>query len=569
MPVEPIGRILLRSAGLAERDLDDALARREPGGERIGETLCRLGLVRPGQVSAALAEQWGLPFLDHIPPHRLDEDLVIGLRFEFLRQRLLLPLTDGDGGVEIVMADPLDVEAFDNVAAVLGRPCARAVAPAAVIEEALTRRHYQQGESAASRLEDLDEDETLAQSAGGAAEDLMDVANRPPIVRLINTMFFQALRARASDIHVEPYEQKLSVRFRIDGVLHERFTPPKQFAAALVSRLKIMADMNIAERRLPQDGRSRVRFGDQEIDIRVSTIPTACGERVVLRLLDKSSERFGLSELGFEPRSQARFERLVRRPHGIFLLTGPTGSGKTTTLYAALSTLNTEERNILTVEDPVEYQIPGVGQMQVQPKIGLNFANSLRHILRQDPDVIMVGEIRDLETAEIAIQAALTGHLVFSTLHTNDSGSAFTRLLDMGIEPYLASSSVIGVMAQRLVRVICEECRTAAEPDESARLLFGPEADRYADRLRRGAGCEACFETGYRGRSGIFELLPVDDEVRELVMTRANAAAVKQAAVDKGMSTLRDDGVRNILAGVTTVDEVLRATQEDVEVVEG
>jgi len=476
----------------------------------------------------------------------------------------LLPLVNGDGTVTVAMADPTDVKAFDAVASILGRRCGRAVCPPAVIEDALTRCYYREGDSASAILEELGEDGDLARAAGGVeAEDLMDVANRAPIVKLVNTIFYQAVQSRASDIHIEPYEREVKVRFRIDGVLHDRFTPPKQYVAALVSRLKIMANLNIAERRLPQDGRSRIKIGEKGIDVRVSTMPTSGGERVVLRLLDKGTARFGLDELGFAPEGEEQFRRLVKMPHGIVLLTGPTGSGKTTTLYAALSEINTEDRNILTVEDPIEYQLPGIGQMQVRPQINLTFAGSLRHILRQDPDVIMVGEIRDLETAEIAIQAALTGHLVFSTLHTNDSATAVTRLLDMGIEPYLVSSSVAAIMAQRLVRVVCPSCKSRCEVTAQERAALAGRMPETGATLFRGTGCPACIETGYLGRTGIFELLLVDDDIRELTMQHARPNIIKRKAVESGMRTLRDDGIRKVLAGETTIEEVLRVTQDD------
>jgi len=565
--VELIGQILLRESALSQEALEGALASRQGRDrpQRLGEALVEQGAVAPADVQRALAVQWGIPFVERVPSEQLDRELVLGLSFEFLKKHALLPLVGGDGDITVAMADPLDVKAFDSVASVLGRPCVRVLCPRAVIEDALTRCYYQEGDSSNAILDELgDEDDVARIAAGAEAEDLMDVANRAPIVRLVNTIFYQAVRSRASDIHVEPYEREVKVRFRIDGVLHDRFTPPKQYVAALISRLKIMANLNIAERRLPQDGRSRIKIGDNEIDIRVSTIPTSGGERVVLRLLDKSSARFGLGQLGFAPETERRFRRIVHMSHGIVLLTGPTGSGKTTTLYAALSEINTEDRNILTVEDPIEYQLPGIGQMQVQPKIGLTFANSLRNILRQDPDVIMVGEVRDQETAAIAIQAALTGHLVFSTLHTNDAASAVTRLLDMDVEPYLVSSSVIAIMAQRLVRTVCPACKTAYAPAEEERLAIGNAAAGPDARLHKGNGCAECLGTGYTGRTGIFELLIVDDDVKDLVMKRAGANVVKRSALSKGMRTLRDDGVRKALAGETTVEEVLRVTQDDV-----
>ncbi len=561
MPVEPIGQILLRQAGLAPAALEEALARQkgEEARLRLGEALVAAGALTAEDVLRALATQWGLPFADRVDASQISRRATTALRLDYLKRRRVLPLEAKDGAGVAVMADPLDVEAFDAVANAMRLPCRRWIAPPEVIEEALTRCHYADGDAPAALL-----DEPGDERSGGRlapAEDLLDIANRPPIVRLVNTIFFQAAASRASDIHIEPYERDLKVRFRIDGILHDRFSPPRQHAAALVSRLKIMASLNIAERRLPQDGRIRIRIGEKEIDVRVSTIPTSGGERVVLRLLDRSGQRLTLAEVGFAPDTERDFRRLIHAPHGMILLTGPTGSGKTTTLYAALSLLNTQEVNILTVEDPIEYQLPGVGQMQVQPKINLTFASCLRHILRQDPDVIMVGEIRDQETAEIAIQAALTGHLVLSTLHTNDSASAFTRLLDMGMEPYLVSSSVLAVMAQRLARVICAQCKEACAPSkETLSMLPGGGAGA---KLYHGRGCEACLNTGFRGRTALMELLQVDEEIRDLVMARAGASVIKQAALRKRMRTLRDDGLRKALAGETTVEEVLRVAQEE------
>ena len=567
MARERIGQILLGQTPLTQDELDAALAQQGAGvgPERLGQILLLQGLLTPEDVLRALAEQWGIPWVDQIPQDRLSRDLVIGLPIEFLKKHALVPLAGEDGHVTIAVSDPLDVKAFDGVANVVGRPCDRVLCSRDKIGAALSQVHLDDA-SSSDILGDLDADEDFARAASGAqTEDLLDVANRPPIIRLVNTILFQAARSRASDIHIEPFENDVKVRFRIDGVLHERFTPPKQYVAALISRVKVMANLNIAERRLPQDGKSRIRIGEKEIDIRVSTIPTSGGERVVLRLLDRGGGRFSVKEIGFSGEVRSQFRKAIRRPHGIFLLTGPTGSGKTTTLYAALREISTEECNILTVEDPIEYQLPGVGQMQVQPKINLTFANCLRHIVRQDPDVIMVGEIRDAETAEVAIQAALTGHLVFSTLHTNDSASAVTRLLDMNVEPYLVSSSVVAIMAQRLVRVICPECRGPHQPsDEEIRVIASVSSAEPADvKLFEGSGCVHCFESGYRGRTGIFELLHVNDAVRELVIQRAPSNAIRQAAIERGMRTLREDGLRRVFAGETTVAEVMRVTQED------
>lgn len=568
MKTELVGQILLQQTSLTEQQLTDALSLQstQQQHEKIGRILVTQGYVTDEDVLKALAQQWDIAYLDNIPHEKLDRELVASLPIEFLKKHKMLPFSEGDGDVTIAMADPLDVAAFDAAVNILGRKCNRAVCASSVIEDGLSRYYYHGEDSAQETLTDLTDDKNLASlTLESGTEDLLDLANRAPVVKLVNTFFFQAVQSRASDIHIEPYEQEVKVRFRIDGVLHNRYTLSKESVAALVSRLKVMSNLNIAERRLPQDGRSRIKIGEKEIDIRVSTVPTSDGERVVLRLLDKTSARFGLSELGFAPETEDRFRRLVHMPYGIILLTGPTGSGKTTTLYGAISELNTEARNIMTVEDPIEYRLAGVGQMQIKPAIGLTFANCLRHILRQDPDVVMVGEIRDLETARIAIQAALTGHLVLSTLHTNDSASAVTRLIDMGIEPYLVCSSVIAIMAQRLVRVICPKCKRQYTPDERERLAvsnnqFVPNESSFC----RGSGCSDCINTGYWGRTGIFELMVVDDELRELIMANARSNLIKQAAMRKDMRTLRDDGMEKVLAGGTTIEEVLRVTQDDV-----
>ncbi len=380
---------------------------------------------------------------------------------------------------------------------------------------------------------------------------------------------FRAVKERASDIHIEPFEREVVVRYRIDGVLHNVLTPPKRVLSALISRVKIMAGLDIAERRVPQDGRIGIRLGDREVDIRVSIIPVANGERAVLRLLDKQHLLLQLDQLGFTPAHLERTSQLVRLSHGMLLVTGPTGSGKTTTIYAALSQINTPDKNILTIEDPIEYQLKGIGQMQINPKANLTFANCLRSILRQDPDVILVGEIRDVETAEISIHAALTGHLVFSTLHTNDAAGAVTRLLDMGIEPFLVASSVAAIVAQRLVRTICAACRQSYAPsaEELARLGVRPSAlggEGRSITLARGAGCEVCGGSGYRGRVAIYEILPVDEQIRRLIMAKADAGAIRDAAVGTGMRTLRVEGMAKVLQGQTTGEEVLRVTQQQV-----
>jgi len=566
MKVELFGQILLQQTSLTEQQLTDALLLQTTGNQykRIGQILIRAGHITEVEVLKALAQQWELSYLDNVPQEKLNKELVANLPIEFLNKHKILPFGKKDGTVSIAVSDPLDVMAFDTAVKMLGARCKRAICAFPVIEDGLSHYYYQSEGSASEALIELDDSrEFVGLTSGSTAEDLLDLANRAPVVKLVNTIFFQAVQARASDIHIEPYEQEVKVRFRIDGVLHNRFTLPKQYVAALVSRLKIMANLNIAERRLPQDGRSRIKISENEIDIRVSTVPSADGERVVLRLLDKTTARFGLGQLGFAPETEKEFRRLIHIPHGIILLTGPTGSGKTTTLYSVLTELNTEVRNIMTVEDPIEYKLPGIGQMQIHPKIGLTFANYLRHILRQDPDVIMVGEIRDLETAQIAIQAALTGHLVLSTLHTNDSASAITRLIDMGIEPYLVCSSVIGIMAQRLVRIICPECKVPYTPSDEELEVFNTQSTYDKKEFYKGKGCSNCMGTGYVGREGIFELMTIDDEIRELIMANTGSNQIKQMAIKKGMYTLRQDGLRKAFASDTTMEDVLRVAQDE------
>jgi len=414
-------------------------------------------------------------------------------------------------------------------------------------------------------IEEIEGRDTDDLSTSLEPRDLLDSSDEAPIIRFVNSLITQGFKERASDIHIEPFEQELIVRYRIDGILYEVNKPPLKAHAGIASRIKILAQLDIAEKRLPQDGRFRVRMGGRDMDIRVSTLPTAFGERVVLRLLDKAASILSLEEIGLESTLLKPFEEMINKNHGIFLVTGPTGSGKTTTLYAALTRLNNRDKNIITVEDPIEYQLPGVGQIQVNPKIDMTFANGLRSILRQDPDIIMVGEIRDRETAEIAVQSALTGHMVFSTLHTNDAAGALTRLVEMGIEPFLAASSIVGIFAQRLIRSICPHCKEPHQPPEELLLEISSENPLPAGTtFYRGAGCDKCMQIGYWGRTGIYELLKVNDTVRELLLQDKDAASIKKAAVEDGMRSLRTAGLAKALQGVTTLEEVMRVTQEEV-----
>ena len=474
-------------------------------------------------------------------------------------------VSDGDT-VVLATADPGSLGPLDDMRVLLRRPIRVVVAPGPLIVDAINRIYDLASGSASELMDDLDEERLdLLATELDEPRDLLDADDEAPIIRLVNSLLFQAVKDRASDIHIEPFERDLMVRFRIDGILYDIITPPKRFQPVIISRVKVMAGLNIAEKRLPQDGRIRIRLAGKDVDIRVSTVPTAFGERVVMRLLDRSSTILQLEELGLIGHKQDVVNQLIHQSHGIILVTGPTGSGKTTTLYAALSKINTTDKNIITIEDPIEYQLHGVGQIQVNPKIELTFASGLRSVLRQDPDVIMVGEIRDVETAKIAIQAALTGHLVFSTLHTNDSCGAITRLLDMGIEPFLVSSSVIAVMAQRLVRRVCQACREPYTPGVEEIAAARPLADRLEGvrSIAPGPGCPECKLTGYRGRTGIHELLVIDDEVRNLVMRAADSSTIRRAAAAKGMTSLREDGAEKMLAGTTSAEEILRVTQED------
>ncbi|MEB2283976.1 MAG: type II secretion system protein GspE [Polyangiaceae bacterium UTPRO1] len=520
----------------------------------------------PEAAARSRAAEFDLPFAPRIAAGEVDAELLASLPMQFARKHLVLPLAREPEGVAVAVGDPRALAPLDDLRVLYGAPIRPIVVPPDALIEALNRAYDLASGSAADLMGNLEEERLdLIATELEEPRDLLEASDEAPIIRLVNSLLFQAVKDRASDIHIEPFERQLAVRFRVDGILYDVISPPKRFQPVIISRVKVMAGLDIAEKRLPQDGRIRTKVAGKDIDVRVSVIPTAYGERVVLRLLDRAATLLGLEELGLTGRNLALVERLIRQSHGIVLVTGPTGSGKTTTLYAALSTINSTERNIITIEDPIEYQLQGVGQMQVNPKIDLTFANGLRSILRQDPDVIMVGEIRDGETAEIAIQAALTGHLVFSTLHTNDSASAVTRLVEMGTEPFLVSSSVLAVMAQRLLRRVCDRCRRLLQPTPEMLAEVGIAPERASGRTlyAGGAGCEACKHTGYRGRTGIHELLVVDDDIRALIMKNADASAIRRAAVAAGMATLREDGADKILTGETTIEEVLRVTQDD------
>ena len=542
-----LGEMLIERGKIEPDELERALELQRERGDKIGKIMVDMGLIAQRDMLAALSEQLGIPLVsvDQPPPSAPE---IEGLSHRFLRQCRAFPLALADSTLTVAMADPLDFETVAAIRSFSGFEVRTALAPEQEILEAI-EKHYAQGDRETIVGEGEDEQATAD------LEHLRDMASEAPVIRLVNAMIAQAIEKRASDIHIEPFEKEFRIRFRVDGVLFNQDTPPRELKAAIISRLKLMAKLNIAERRLPQDGRIKIKILGREVDLRVSTLPTLYGESVVMRLLDRSAGDFyDLRRLGFDDRMLARMEHFTSLPHGIFLVTGPTGSGKSTTLYSALKRINLPDKKIITIEDPVEYQMDGINQVHVNPQIGLTFAAGLRHIVRQDPDVIMVGEIRDRETADIAIRAALTGHLVFSTLHTNDAPSAITRLTDMGVENYLITSSLVAVLAQRLVRVICKEC---AQPGGTA---LAPDGEMV--EIWRGAGCEACNGTGYASRVGIFEMMELNDDLRKLIMNNADAGQLTLSARRYGMRNLREDAWKKIRDHVTTLTEVMRVTQE-------
>lgn len=559
-----MGEIFVEDIGLDPGKLEQALSlQQKENGSRIGEIMVRLGFVSHSAVARALAIQCDMPLLvtDLYPEFPVLEECV---STRFLRETATLPLAEDTETVTIAMADPTNTYAIDAFRILTGRNVIAHVAASDELEFALERL-YGSGRSAMGQIVDDIESIEINDFDHDDVQHLKDQASEAPVIRLVGLIIRKALDTRASDIHVEPFENRLIVRYRIDGVMHEVESPPRRLSAAVISRIKIMANLDIAERRLPQDGRIKLRLQGKEVDLRVSTVPTMHGESVVMRILDKGGVPLNFESLGFEADLLEQFSEVLLRPHGILLVTGPTGSGKTTTLYTALSQLNKPDVKILTVEDPVEYQMDGINQIQVKPQIDLTFANALRSIVRQDPDVIMIGEIRDLETAQIAVQSALTGHLVLSTLHTNDAASTINRLLDMGMDDYLLTSTVVGIQAQRLVRTLCRDCRKSyvALPE----IVIETGLNRFANGdgpicLFEPVGCEACAHTGFVGRVAIMEIMPMTDGIRSQVMRHATSGDIQKQAVAEGMLTMYEHGLRKVLAGTTTLEEVLRVTRE-------
>ena len=558
-----LGEILVERGKLDRTNLERALRLQEAEPmERIGAILVRAGMVAERDLGDALSSQLGVVLVDATayPELPVLEEQVSP---RFMRESRALPLQEDETQLILAMVDPVDL----YVQQAFSLATHRTVVPRLALPsewDAAFERLYGSGKTSMDQI--VGEVETREDdSANEDLQQLKELASEAPIVRLVSLIISHALEARASDIHIEPFENRLIVRYRVDGVMHEVESPPRRFSAAVISRIKIMASLDIAERRLPQDGRIKLRLHGKEIDLRVSTVPTMHGESVVMRILDKSSTSLDFATLGFDPAVLARFQAVLAQPHGIVLVTGPTGSGKTTTLYTALDQLNNPDLKILTVEDPVEYQMEGVNQIQVKPQIGLTFANALRSIVRQDPDVIMIGEIRDLETAQIAVQSALTGHMVLSTLHTNDAASTINRLMDMGVDDYLLTSTVNGILAQRLIRTLCTHCR---EPHVALpEVVDGMQLRRFSDApqitLYRPMGCSECGGTGYSGRVSIVELLTMTDSVRALVMRHVTAGEVRKQAIAEGMQTMFENGLVKAVAGVTTIEEVLRVTREE------
>jgi general secretion pathway protein E len=581
-----LAQILKQHCHVTDSDIQEALKVQEEKGGDIGSILKTKKVISEEQLLEALGIQYDIPFWGKLPLEAIGKDFAQQVPSSFLKKHQIVPLekgrqnladtlsgevsdaldidVDSDGdGIIIATSDPDNFQPMDDLARLLGIDSYDMVlAPKDEIISAINLSYDFSRDSAEQLVQNMEESGSMILSEIEDTADLLDDTSDAPIIKLVNHIISQSIKARASDIHIEPYQESFKIRYRVDGILYDLLTPPKWIQASLISRIKVMAKMNIAEKRLPQDGRINLKIANQEIDVRVSTIPTSFGERVVMRLLNKTSSLMRLNDLGLDEEMLETVKKLVASPNGMILMTGPTGSGKTTTLYAVLSSINSPDINIITIEDPIEYQIDGISQIQVNPKIDLTFARGLRSIVRQDPDVVLVGEIRDHETAEIAVQSALTGHLVFSTLHTNDSAGAITRLVDIGIEPFLISSSVIAVAAQRLVRVLCKDCKEFHHPDETMLMTIGiPSETTRGSDIYKAVGCEKCFHTGYRGRIGIYELMLMGQELKSLILKSYDANRIMEEAKKLNMVSLRQAGIQKVLRGITTIEEVLRVTQ--------
>jgi len=565
-----IGELLV-DAGLQREKLDECRKIAGQTGDTLDRVIVSKNYLGEPEVLQVYANALGMEYREELEGTSVPPDFINTVPVHFARNYNLIALGNTDSGaLQVATCTPLDAHPMDDLANLVGSEIDPVLAPRIEITSLIARAYRHKADGVDEALADVAEDGDFAHLADeiDEGEDVLDVSNKAPIIKLVNTILFQALKLRASDVHFQAFPDRLQVRFRIDGILYDMDTVPRRVHEAIVSRVKIMGKMDIAERRLPQDGRATLRIGDGEVDVRISTVPTTNGERIVLRLLDKSARLYTLEEIGLTAANEGMLREFLSYSHGIILVTGPTGSGKTTTLYAGLTEIDTTTLNVLTIEDPVEYSLASVSQVQVNTKKGLTFAAGLRSFLRQDPDVMMVGEIRDLETAEIAIRAALTGHLVFSTVHTNDSASTITRMIDQGVEPYLVSSSLVLVIAQRLVRTFCKHCRTqqpASEEDKAKLRKVGLDPSEMNDMVHYGPGCDECFQSGYAGRTAIYEFMPIDETVRTEVMEGATATQIKRSSVSRGMITLREDGRTKIREGLTSADEVLRVTQMDLD----
>jgi len=560
-----LGELLVREKMISLQQLQEAQTEAKRTGRRLGVALSRLGYVNDQDLTQFLARQYSLPSIN-LNDFEIDGDVLKLVPKEVAMKHMVVPVNRAGATLIVAMSDPSNIFAIDELKFLTQYNIEPVVAAEAAIEESI-RRYYDKGPDLGAMVDEFGDNvefEDVAESDLNIV-DLENQAGEAPVIKLCNAILLSAIKKTASDIHVEPYEKFFRVRFRVDGILHEEMRPPLKMRNAITSRLKIMASLDIAERRLPQDGRIKLKIGkDKEMDFRVSCLPTLYGEKIVMRLLDKSQLQLDMTKLGFEAAPLEHFKEAIRKPYGMVLVTGPTGSGKTTTLYSALSELNKIESNISTAEDPVEFNLPGINQVQMHEEIGLNFATSLRSFLRQDPNIIMVGEIRDFETAEIAVKAALTGHLVLSTLHTNDAPSTVSRLLNMGVEPFLVTASVNLVLAQRLARKICVDCKEATEKHPEPLLKMGmSEPQVHMATIYRGRGCKNCGDTGYRGRIALYEVMPFTDELKELVLQGASATELKAEMIRKGIDSLRIAGINKILEGVTTPEEILRTTVDD------
>ena len=558
------------SQRLPSDKLSDALKLEAESGQTLDRILMRKAYLPEAEILQIFAEALGYDFQPDLEGVKAPESFSSKVPIEFARNYSLVGISEENGVMRVATCSPFEIHPMDDLASILGLEVEPVFVPRAAITNYINKAYRHKADMVDEAIGDIQEQslEDLSNFVSDT-EDLLDVANKAPIIKLVNMVLFQALKMRASDVHFQCFEDRLQIRYRIDGVLYDMENVPKKVQDAVISRIKVMGKMDIAERRIPQDGRASIKIGDSEVDVRISSVPTNHGERMVLRLLDKTTNVYNLEEIGLAPEHYETLKRISQLSHGIIFVTGPTGSGKTTTLYSTLSEIDSTEKNVITIEDPIEYHLGGISQIQVSDKKGLTFAAGLRSLLRQDPDVMMIGEVRDEETARIAIQAALTGHLVFSTLHTNDSAGAISRMLDIGIEPYLVASSLIAVIAQRLVRLICPECRTEYPPTQDDLKLMREvkiaPADLPNGHLFKGNGCDNCFNTGYTGRTAIYEVMMVTESIRNLIVDRASASVIKRAAMEEGLITLRADGLRKVRTGQTTIQEILRVTQMDIE----